>query len=186
MRIIGADACKGRLVYCVLDSDNLPEDFQLYSLDGDNFFEAHSSAHGLNQLLSHKPDVIAIEPTGVNYTRLWVRKMSEHGVKVMLIGHTQLRGYRKNLELPDKDDPSDALAIAAYCAEHYSKPQKFVLIRDEVTSRLRETALRLGHLARLQSPLINRLKQEFSLRFSRTRRYCHKFPAVLAVDRGYG
>jgi transposase len=165
MRIIGADACKGRLVYCVLDSDNMPKDFQLYSLDGDNFYEAHSSAHGLNQLLAHKPDVIAIEPTGVNYTRLWVRKMSQAGIKVMLIGHTQLRSYRKNLELPDKDDPSDALAIAAYCAEHYAKPQKFVLIRDEVTARLRETALRLGHLCRLQSPLINRLKQDLAYGF---------------------
>jgi transposase len=165
MIIIGADACKGRLVYCVLDSENMPPDLQLYSLDGSNFYEAHSSAHGLKQLLEHKPDVIAIEPTGVNYTRLWVRKMSEAGVKVMLIGHTQLRSYRKNLDLPDKDDPADALALGAYCAEHYAKPQKFVLIRDEVTARLRETALRLGHLVRLQSPMVNRLKQDLCYAF---------------------
>jgi transposase len=165
MRIIGADACKGRLVYCVLDSDNMPKDLQLYSLDGDNFYEAYSSAHGLKQLLDHKPDVIAIEPTGVNYTRLWVRKMSEHGVKVMLIPHVALRSYRKNLGLPDKDDPADALAIGAYCVEHYLKPQKFVLIRDDVTAQLRETALRLGHLIRLQSPLVNRIKQDLAYAF---------------------
>jgi transposase len=165
MRIIGADACKGRLVYCVLDSDNMPKDLGDYYRDGENFHDAHSSAHGLKQLLDHQPDVIAIEPTGVNYTRLWVRKMSEQGVKVMLIGHTQLRSYRKNLGLPDKDDPADALAIGAYCAEHYQNPARFVLVRDDVTAQLRETALRLGHLVRLQSPMINRLKQDLCYAF---------------------
>jgi Transposase len=165
MRIIGADACKGRLVYCVLDSDNMPKDLGDYYRDGENFHEAHTTAHGLKQLLDHKPDVIAIEPTGVNYTRLWVRKMSEHGVKVILIGHTQLRSYRKNLGLPDKDDPADALAIGAYCAEHYNNAARFVSIRDEITAQLRETALRLGHLVRLQSPMINRLKQDLAYAF---------------------
>jgi transposase len=165
MRIIGADACKGRIVYCVLDTDNMPDDLQRYYLDGDNFFEAYTSAHGLKQILDLKPDILAIEPTGVNYTRLWVRKMSEHGVKVALIGHTQLRSYRKNLGLPDKDDPADALAIASYCAEHYLKPERFVLVRDETTARLRETALRMGHLNRLQSPMINRLKQDLAYAF---------------------
>jgi transposase len=165
MIIIGADACKGRLVYCVLDSENMPKDLQRYYLDGNNFFEAHTSAHGLKQLLDLKPDVIVMEPTGMNYTRLWVRKMSEHGVKVALIGHTQLRYYRKNLELPDKDDPADALAIGAYYAEHHANPARFVLIRDNLTSQLRESALRLGHLVRLQSPMVNRLKQDLAYAF---------------------
>lgn len=165
MRIIGADACKGRLVYCVLDTDNMPKDLGDYYRDGDNFFEAHTTAHGLKELLDIKPDAIALEPTGVNYTRLWVRKMSEHGVKVMLIGHTQLRSYRKNLGLPDKDDPADALAIGAYCAEHYSRPERFVLVRDEITANLRETVLRLGHLVRLQSPMVNRIKQDLAYAF---------------------
>jgi transposase len=149
----------------VLDSDNLPNDYQQYYLDGNNFFEAHTSAKGLKQILDLKPDILAIEPTGVNYTRLWVRKMSEHGVKVALIGHTQLRSYRKNLNLPDKDDPADALAIGAYCAEHFTNPARFVLVRDEITAQLRETALRLGHLNRLQSPMINRLKQDLAYAF---------------------
>jgi transposase len=165
MLIIGADACKGRLVYCVLNTDNMPSDLGDYYRDGENFFQAHTSAHGLKQLLDLKPDVIALEPTGVNYTRLWVRKMTEHGIKVILIGHTQLRSYRKNLGLPDKDDPADALAIAAYCAEHYTNPARFVLVRDDITARLRETALRLGHLVRLQSPALNRLQQDLAYAF---------------------
>ncbi len=162
MLIIGADACKDRLVYCVLDSDNMPIDIRSYYLDGNNFHEAYASAHGLNQILALKPDAIAIEPTGVNYTRLWVRKMSEAGVKVALIGHSQLRSYRKNLQLPDKDDPADALALGWYFAEHHTKPELFVRVRDETTARLRETALRLQHLVRLQSPMVNKLHQDLA------------------------
>ena len=79
----------------------MPTDIRSYYLNGDNFHEAYASAHGLNQILALKPDAIAIEPTGVNYTRLRVRKMSEAGVKIALIGHSQLRSYRKNLQLPD-------------------------------------------------------------------------------------
>jgi hypothetical protein len=165
MRIIGADACKGKIVYCVLDSDDLPKDLNAYYLDGDNFNEAYCSAHGLNELLELKPDVIAIEPTGMNYTRLWVRQMGAAGIKVALIGHTQLRSYRKNLDLPDKDDPADALAIGSYYAEHYQNPQRFVLLRDDTTALLRETALRLQHLCRLQSPMINRLQQDLAYAF---------------------
>jgi transposase len=162
MKIIGADACKDRLVYCVLDSDNLPPDLGRYYLDGDNFHESYISAKGLKQITDLQPDVLVLEPTGVNYTRFWVRKMSEAGVKVALIGHSQLKSYRKNLGLPDKDDPADALAIGAYYAEHHAKPERFVLLRDETTAQLRETGLRLGHLVRLQSPMINRLKQDLA------------------------
>jgi transposase len=162
MIIIGADACKDRLVYCVLDSEHMPEDIRSYYLDGDNFHEAYATAHGLTQILALKPDAIAIEPTGVNYTRLWVRKMSEAGVKVALIGHSQLRSYRKNLQLPDKDDPADALALGWYYSEHHAKSELFVRVRDQTTAQLRETALRLQHLVRLQSPMVNRLHQDLA------------------------
>jgi transposase len=165
MRIIGADACKGKIVYCVLDTDKLPVDLQQHYLDGDNFHDAYCNAKGLKQLLELKPDVIAIEPTGMNYTRLWVRQMGAAGIKVALIGHTQLRSYRENLGLPDKDDPADALAIGSYYAEHHNNPQRFVLLRDETTALLRETALRIGHLVRLQSPMVNRLKQDLAYAF---------------------
>jgi transposase len=162
MKIIGADACKDRLVYCVLESNDMPTNLGQYYLDGDNFYESYISAKGLKEIIDLQPDVLVLEPTGINYTRFWIRKMSEAGVKVALIGHSALKSYRKNLQLPDKDDPADALAIGAYYAEHHAKPERFVLIRDETTAQLRETALRLGHLVRLQSPMINRLKQDLA------------------------
>jgi transposase len=165
MLIIGADACKDRLVYCVLDSEAMPQDINEYYLDGANFHSAYTSAQGLKQILDLQPDAIAIEPTGVNYTRLWVRKLNDAGVKVALIGHSQLKSYRKNLGLPDKDDPADALALGYYFAEHHTSPRRFVLLRDETTGQLRERALRLGHLARLQSPMLNRLQQDLAYAF---------------------
>lgn len=162
--VIGADACKDRLVYCVLDSDNMPSLREHY-LDGSNFHEAMTSSHGLNEILATGADVIALEPTGVNYTKFWFRKLTEAGMKVALIGHSQLRMYRKNLGLPDKDDPADALACGAYYIEHQGKPERFVRMRDEITSNLRETALRLQHLNRLQSPAFNRLQQDLAYAF---------------------
>lgn len=162
--VIGADACKDRLVYCVLDSDNMPSLREHY-LDGSNFHDAYTSKHGLNEILATGADVIALEPTGVNYTKFWFRKLTEAGMKVALIGHSQLRMYRKNLGLPDKDDPADALACGAYYIEHQGSPDRFVRLRDELTSNLRETALRLQHLTRLQSPAINRLQQDLAYAF---------------------
>lgn len=164
MKIIGADACKDRLVYCVLDTDCMP-DLREYYLNGDNFTEAMTSKHGLDQIIATGADIVALEPTGVNYTKFWFRKLTQAGITVALIGHSQLRMYRKNLGLPDKDDPADALACGAYYIEHQGKPDRFVRLRDETTSNLRETALRLQHLTRLQSPAINRLQQDLVYAF---------------------
>jgi transposase len=165
MKIIGADACKDRLVYCALNTNNLPADINDFYRDGDNFHTAHTNAVGLKEILDLKPDVIAIEPTGMNYTRLWVNHLGNAGVKIALIGHSQLHSYRKNLGLPDKDDPADALALGHYYANHKNSPRKFVLLRDETTALLREKALQLGHMARLQSPMINRLQQYLAYAF---------------------
>jgi Transposase IS116/IS110/IS902 family len=120
------------------------------------------SAGGLSFLLSLKPDVIVLEPTGINYIKFWVTKCAEAGVKVALVGHKQSREYRNNLRLPDKDDEADALALACYYLEHHADPIQFVRIRDSITSQLRDAALRLKHLDRIQSPLIDRLKQDLA------------------------
>jgi transposase len=133
--------------------------------NGDNFQEAEAGAAGLKLLTDLNADVIAIEPTGVHYTKLWINRLAVTGVRIALIGHTQLRSYRKNLGLPDKDDPADALALALYAAEHLDKPRRFVSIRDDKTAEMRATVLHLGHLARLQSPIINKLKQSLAYAF---------------------
>ena len=161
-KVIGADACKGRLV-CV-SLDYLPSKARVGEIyrDKGDYFDIDVNAHGLKFLLSLKPDVIVIEPTGVNYIKFWVVKLAEHGVKVALVGHQRSNSYRRNLGLPDKDDEADALALACYYLEHQGDPLQFVRIRDNVTSRLRDCALRLKHADRVQSPLINRLQQDLT------------------------
>jgi hypothetical protein len=161
-KVIGADACKGRLVCVSLDS--LPSRARAGEIyrDKSEYFDVDVSASGLAQLLSLKPDVIVLEPTGVNYIKFWVTKCAEAGVKVALVGHKQSNSYRKNLSLPDKDDEADALALACYYLEHQSDPLQFARIRDDVTSKLRNCALQLKHIDRIQSPLINRLQQDLA------------------------
>lgn len=161
-KVIGADACKGRLVCILLDF--LPSKARLGEIyrDKGDYFDVDVNAQGLKYLLSLKPDVVVIEPTGTNYIKFWMVKLAEHGVKIALVGHKRSREYRNNLGLPDKDDEADALALAAYYHEHQGDPLQFVRIRDNTTSKLRDAALRLKHIDRIQSPLINRLKQDLA------------------------
>jgi hypothetical protein len=161
-KVIGADACKGYLVCISLDS--LPSRARVGEIyrDKSEYFDVDVSASGLSYLLSLKPDVLVLEPTGVNYIKFWTAKCAEAGVKIALVGHKESSSYRKNLKLPDKDDEADALTLACYYLEHQHDPIQFVRIRDSVTSQLRDTALRLKHIDRIQSPLINRLKQDLA------------------------
>lgn len=161
-KVIGADACKGRLVCISLDS--LPTRARVGEIyrDKSDYFDIDVSASGLSYLLSLKPDVLVLEPTGVNYIKFWVTKCAESGVKVALVGHKQSNRYRENLNLPDKDDEADALALACYYIEHRADPLQFARIRDDVTSKLRDVALRLKHIDRIQSPILNRLQQDLA------------------------
>lgn len=161
-KVIGADACKGRLVCVMLDYlPSRAEAGEIYR-DKSAYFDVDVNAKGLNFLLSLKPDVLVIEPTGSNYIKFWVVKLAEHGVKIALVGHKKSNRYRDNLGLPDKDDEADALALCCYYHEHQADPLQFARIRDNVTSQLRDAALRLKHIDRIQSPLINRLQQDLA------------------------
>jgi len=161
-KVIGADACNGCLVCISLDF--LPSRKQIGEIyrEKSAYFDLDVSAKGLSGLLQQQPDVIVLEPTGVNYIKFWVTKCAEYGIKVALVGHKESREYRSNIGLPDKDDEADALALACYYLEHHADPLQFVRVRDSATSQLRDCALRLKHIDRIQSPLINRIKQDLA------------------------
>ena len=113
-----------------------------------------------------KPDIAILEPTGMNYSKFWVEHLSRAGVEVRFVGHKQLRNYRENhLGLPDKDDDADALAIACYGFDYGIDLSRFVQVRDLLISRMRELVLRLNHLSRIQSPVINRIRQDLAWQF---------------------
>ena len=162
MRVVGLDVCKNSVVACLLSA--AVEDVRqlYYDYKFPSFF---TDSSGIKALLALKPDVAVLEPTGVNYSKFWVTKLAEAGVEIALVGHKQLHAYRVNLDLPDKDDSADALALACYYIEHNKSDRRFVRIRDPIVSQIRDISLRLQHLNRVQSPTINRLRQDLAWQF---------------------
>ncbi|MBW4479471.1 MAG: transposase [Tolypothrix brevis GSE-NOS-MK-07-07A] len=162
-RILGLDISKSSVSACLLESK--PDDpRQFYYECPFKLFSANSA--GIKALLALKPDIAIMEPTGVNYSRLWGTHLARAGVEVRLVGHKELRSYREHhLNLPDKDDDADALALACYYFDYFDSPRRFVQIRDFTTTRIRELVLRLAHLNRVQSPIINRLRQDLAWQF---------------------
>lgn len=164
MKVIGLDVCKNSVVACLLDSTRPNEPRQFYH-DAD-FPRFCTDAAGINALLALKPTVAVLEPTGVNYAKIWTTKLAQAGVNVVLVGHKQLRSYRINLGLPDKDDHADALALACYYLEHQESDSRFVRTRDPIIAKMRDLVLRLHHLNRVQSPIVNRVRQDLAWQFS--------------------
>ena len=163
MKVVGLDVCKLSVVACIL-SVRPSEPRQFYYAAKFQTFQAN--AKGISDLLKLEPDIAVFEPTGVNYSKLWGTHLARAGVEVRLVGHTQLRYYRKiTLELPDKDDPADALALACYCFDFMENPRRFVQIREPEIVKIREHVLRLAHLNRCQSPVVNRLRQDLAWQF---------------------
>ncbi len=162
-RVIGLDVCKDSVVTCTLDGVR-PSDARQFYYDFE-FPRLQANAAGIKALLALQADVAVLEPTGVNYSKLWVAHLGIAGVTVVLVGHAQLRKYRQNLDLPDKDDQADALALACYYLEHRQTPRRFVRIHDPVISKIRDIVLRLSHLNRVQSPQINRIRQDLAWQF---------------------
>lgn len=165
MKILGLDVCKSSVVLCCLDTANndLSEPRQLYyDLE---FHKCYADAAGLAKVLSFNPDVAILEPTGVNYSKIWVSKLSERGISVILVGHKQLRNFRESLDLPDKDDEADSLALALYWHHYQNSDRRFVRRRDPIVAQMRDLSLRLQHLNRLQSPAINRARQDLAWQF---------------------
>ncbi len=117
-------------------------------------------------MLALKPDVAVMEPTGINYARLWGTHLARAGIPVFLVGHSELKAYRKHLGWTDnKDDDADALSLACYYFDYHQVQRRFIQVRDFPITKIRELVLRLAHLNRVQSPIINRLRQDLAWQF---------------------
>lgn len=161
-RVLGIDVSKRSVCVCLLEQKPT-EPRQFYYKYSFKIFEADAS--GIKGILQINPDIALIEPTGTNYSRLWVNVLSNQGVLVKFVGHQELRNYRAyQLNLPDKDDNADALALACYAFDH-PQANRYVITRDATTSKIRDLILRLNHLNRVQSPIINRCRQDLAWQF---------------------
>ena len=161
-RVLGIDVSKRSVSTCLIEQkpSNPKQFYYKYAFQCFN-----ADASGIKGILDLKPNLAVIEPTGTNYSKLWVKILGENGVTIKFVDHNKLRKYREfHLELPDKDDNADALALACYAFD-YSSPSRYLTVRDATTSQLRELTLRLNHLNRVQSPIINRLRQDLAWQF---------------------
>lgn len=168
MQIIGLDISKASVSACLLT--HRPTEPRQFYYDSD-FYKFDATVAGISELLvligSDVTNTIAVmEPTGVNYSRLWGTHLARAGVEVRLVGHKELRSFREHhLGLPDKDDDADALALAVYGWDYFGTSRRFVQVRSQVIVEIRRLVLRLAHLNRVQSPIINRARQDLAWQF---------------------
>lgn len=134
----------------------------------------YKSARDFIEFLNEvKPDVAVLEPTGI-YSRLW-RKILDHcEVPILWIGHMELKRYRegKSPRGHQKSDALDALMMAAHPhdPEHHTDLEELELKRylkpqTESIEELRTLILQQRHLMRVQSPIVNYLRQRLSYEF---------------------
>ncbi|MEH2371511.1 IS110 family transposase [Nostoc sp.] len=119
-----------------------------------------------------KPGYAILEPTGNHYSRLWASILNKLEIKILWVGHVELRRYRGGKNLPNKSDPADALAMAAYGhdPDHHLETGElnmryFLMHRPEPIDELRDLCQQLEHLNRVQSPIINYARQLLAWQF---------------------
>lgn len=121
-----------------------------------------------------KPGVACMEPTGNHYSKLWNAILTSLGIPVLWIGHIELKCYRNGKKFPghSKNDAVDALSMAAYPHD----PEKhlengeldlrhFLTHQPDSINQIRELCQQIHHLARVQSPVINYLRQALAWQF---------------------
>ena len=162
-RIAGIDICKLSVVACILEERPTEPRQSIYD---ETFYTFEANVSGLQGLIDLKPDIAIMEPTGVNYAKLWGTQLARLGVEVRLVGNDKLRNYAlHSLQFQDKNDDYDAYALACYGFDYLDVSHRFLQERDQVIVRIRQLVLRLAHLARVQSPIINRLRQDLAWQF---------------------
>jgi transposase len=163
--VIGLDVSKDNVVACALT--DAPFDLKRYFKEhGKSFPRLYSNRDGISELLAMNPDCVVMEPTGVHYSWIWAHILKSHGVKILWVGHSEVASFRKSKKLPDKNDAADALALAAYALGFWNYPQAFLGYEHECfIIPMRDYCLKLHNLNRIQSPIINRLRQQLAREF---------------------
>ncbi|MBE9124892.1 MULTISPECIES: IS110 family transposase [unclassified Coleofasciculus] len=182
-KILGGDICKDRVVCWLLEDkpDHLRNFWksQLKSRSKDPVEDTQTfyfTKTGISHLLKLKPDVIVLEPTGVHYSWLLAHICHCEGIEVLWVGHCEATHYRKSNKLPDKNDLADALALAAYAHHYWGKPDQFLQFEPGAIVQIKDLYLQMKSLTRVQSPIINRVRQQL----------CREFPEAAFKDSKVG
>lgn len=162
-KILGLDVCRSSVAVCLLE-EQLDKPGEWFKSNRRTIPYLSANSEGLQTLLSDfKADIAVLEPTGIHYSTIWARRLKEAGTLILWVGHAQLKYYRSTLRLPSKNDQADALALASYGQQFLGQPDYFLSLDIDSTGALiRQMSLQLRHLDRIQSPLINRLRQNLA------------------------
>jgi hypothetical protein len=162
IRIIGLDVCKASVAVCLLtEIPERPKEWFRKNRKAILYLKANKE--GLQSLLDYNADIAVLEPTGIHYSTLWAKKLTDAGVIVLWIGHANLKYHRQELKLPNKNDQADGLAMACYGHKYINQPDRFLnLDLDSPGAIIRQHSLQLRHLDRCCSPIINRIKQQLA------------------------
>lgn len=116
----------------------------------------------LNQ--EYKIRYLGMEPTGTAYSQIWAKVCEGESIPIRWLGHVEVANFRRSNRLPNKNDLADAVAIYYYLAT-YSEPDHYLELCVGEIGRIRQIYLQLGSLSRIQSPIINRLRQQLASEF---------------------
>jgi Transposase len=162
MLVVGIDICKNSVAAVVLGE--LPSDVQSFFRSA-QFLKLPATVEGIKELLAHGATHAVMEPTGVHYARLWGYHLAKAGITLLMVDHAALKSHRKHLQLPLKNDNADALALACYGLEYMDQPRRFLRMRNSTIIEMRGLVLRIEHLNRCQSPLVNHARQLLAWQF---------------------
>lgn len=159
IQILGLDVSSNFVAACLLDHrpDNLLEYFRA---NRKSILKIEPNMDGIKTMLAMSPNFAVMEPTGVNYSKIWAEILTNHGCQILWVGHSNLKAWRNAHKMPNKNDYADAAALAHYGYTNLGKDNYFLRFNPfELQGDLRALALQLCHLNRVQSPIVNRIWQ---------------------------
>lgn len=170
-KVLGIDVSAHFAVICSVDREisDLSDHFKNHRED---IYKISPNKQGIEKLLSMGCTHAALEPTGVHYSRIWADILNANGIQLLWVGHCQLKAHRKSNRLPNKNDYADALALGHYGFIRCEQPQYFVRFNPfSISGDIRQLCLQLSHLNRVQSPIINRIRQSLAFEFPELSEY---------------
>lgn len=158
-KFLGIDVSAHFVVYALLEQDI--DDLNSYlKYNGQTIKKVYPNSYGIQEILSLGATHAILEPTGVNYSKIWAQTLASAGVVILWVGHCELASFRRDNRLVGKNDYADALALATYGLRRHEKKKYFIKFDPfSISGEIRQLSLQLSHLNRCQSPIVNRIRQ---------------------------
>lgn len=183
-RIGGIDISRNWIILCILESFPSPSVAQLFEglhtvenwkkrksqKINEIMYRLEADQAGVDILKELNLDAVIMEPSGLWYSGFWANTCKDLGIEILWVSHQQVKYSRKHYQLKNKDDRSDALAIAALyfdptCRDKKGNPP---LLRnyDHVTlNQVKEFFFQREQLSKLRNAHVNQIRQRLTMEF---------------------